>query len=231
MRRKRRTPQLKSPLWLQKTKEMVLDIVYPEGAICLGCGKISDGRCLCAACREELLHSGMLYAWERRDVDGVDVWSARLYSGLARRLVWRLKYEANACVAKELAEVVVSLPKELVLSPGTIVTWVPMPAGRRRERCVDHGRMLAEETAKKLRLLCRQLLIRQDERAHTQEGLNREKRIMNLANAFVPRQRVTFPVLLIDDVLTTGTTAGRCIRALRDAGARDITVLTFTHTR
>ena len=95
----------------------------------------------------------------------------------------------------------------------------------------SNGRLLAEETAKKLRFLCRQLLIRQDERAHTQEGLNREKRIMNLANAFVPRQRVTFPVLLIDDVLTTGTTAGRCIRALRDAGARDITVLTFTHTR
>ena len=39
---------------------------------------------------------------------------------------------------------------------------------------------------------------------------------------------MSFPVLLVDDVLTTGTTVSRCAEALRAAGAAEITALTVT---
>ena len=172
----------------------------------------------------------MLYAWERRDLGGVDAWSLRAHTGLARRLILRLKFGANACIAEELAEIVTPLPEGLSFPPDTIVTWVPMPRLRRRERCVDHGRLLAEATARRLRLLCRPLLIRRGEHAHTQRGLSGARRRRNLAHAYAPLRPIDFPVLLVDDVLTTGTTARRCIAALREAGARQITVLTFTHS-
>lgn len=229
MRKIRGISAFRRPAWLQKAQEILWDIVYPEGAVCQGCGKTSDGRCLCPDCREELRHSGMLHAWERRDLDGVEAWSVREHSGLVRKLIHGLKYRAEACIAEELAEIILPLPEGLSLSPHTIVTWVPMPEHRRRERCVDHGRLLAEATARKLRLLCRPLLIRNDDHAHTQEGLNRERRTANLSQAFSPLQPVCFPVLLVDDVLTTGTTALRCIAALREAGAQEITVLAYTH--
>ena len=229
MRKKRSRFSGQWPLGLRKAADVLRDVVYPEGAVCQGCGKISDGRCLCPACREELRHSGMLYAWERKDLEGVAAWSLRGHSGLPRRLILRLKYQANACIAAELAEILLPLPAELTIPPETIVTWVPMPKRRRMERCVDHGQLLAEATARQLRLLCRPLLARQDRDAHTQEGLSRERRIRNLKRAYMPLQRISFPVLLVDDVLTTGTTARRCIAALREAGAKDITVLTYTH--
>ncbi len=220
---------MKLPPGLERAREELREILYPEGAICQGCGKISDGRALCPDCREALRHSGMLEAWAFREVDGVPVWSLREHEKLARHLVLRLKYNACACVAEELAEIVVPLSGDLKLSPDTIVTWVPMPASRRRERCVDHGRLLAEASARRLRLLCRPLLLRREDGSHTQEGLSEKKRKENLKNAFYPAREIDFPVLLIDDVLTTGATISRCAEALRRGGAKEIRALTFTH--
>jgi predicted amidophosphoribosyltransferase len=169
----------------------------------------------------------MLEAWAYRDLNGTPAWSMRGHTGLPRRLVIRLKHGANACIARELAEIAVPAPADLRLSPDTVVTWVPMPAARRRERCIDHGRVLAECAARQLGLCCRGLLIRRGN-GRTQEGLSMARRQANLRSAFAPAEEIGFPVLLVDDVLTTGTTAERCIAALREGGAREITVLTMT---
>lgn len=230
MEKKRFTLLKNPPGWVRKLKAGFLETVYPEGAICQGCGKISDGQCLCPDCRQELRRSGMLDAWERKELEGVTAWSLRGHTGLARRLVIRLKYQADACLAEALAEILFPLPMGLSFPPDTVVTWVPMPEGRKRERCVDHSRLLAEAAARKLRLLCRPLLQRREDRAHRQEGLSGERRRANLLHAYTPLREISFPVLLIDDVMTTGTTVKRCIAALREAGAKEITVLTFTHS-
>ncbi len=214
---------------LEKLREDLREVLYPEGAICQGCGKVSDGRPLCPECRENLRNSGLLEAWSFREVDGVPVWSLRAHETLPRHLVHKLKYNATACVAPELAEIVVPLPGDLRLSPHTVVTWVPMPASRKMERCVDHGKLLAEATARRLRLLCRPLLLRRDDGSHTQEGLSAKKRMQNLKKAYAPARKIDFPVLLVDDVLTTGATISRCAEALREGGATDIKALTFTH--
>ncbi len=219
----------KAPGAAARLLDGIRDILWPEGAVCQGCGKISDGRCLCPSCRDELRSSGLLYAWEYKDLNGIPAWSLRAHEGLARRLVIRLKHGANACIAGELAEIVLPLPHDVSFAPDTIVTWVPMPASRRRERCVDHGQLLAEAVARQLRLLCRPLLARREDGAHTQAGLNRTQRQQNLHKAYTPLRPISFPVLLVDDVLTTGATALRCAAALREGGARSISVLTITH--
>ncbi len=210
---------------------LLREILYPEGALCQGCGKISDGRCLCPACRRELVYADLLGSWDRRELRGATAWSARSHQGLPRQLVLRLKHHAVAQVAEELAAGVLPPPAECSLPPDTVVCWVPMPAHRRRERCVDHGRLLAEAVARHLALPCRPLLTRTDPRAHTQEGLNQAQRRKNLRKAFRAAEEIHFPVLLVDDVLTTGTTAERCAAVLRGAGAPEVTVMTMTHAR
>jgi predicted amidophosphoribosyltransferase len=87
---------------------------------------------------------------------------------------------------------------------------------------------LAEAAARQLNLPCRPLLSRRETRQKTQASLGQQARAANLKDAFFPRENISFPVLLVDDVLTTGTTARRCAAALRSAGAVQITVLTFT---
>jgi predicted amidophosphoribosyltransferase len=213
---------------LQALGRFLRETLYPEGALCLGCGKISDGRPLCPACRESLRSDGAAFAWQFTDLQGLPAYSLREHRDLPRQLVLRLKHRAEACLAREMVEILLPLPAFWSPPPGTVVTWVAMPASRRRERGIDHGQRLAEAFAEKLNLPCRPLLLRRDTRHRAQATLNRTRRKQNLRQVFEPLGPITFPVLLVDDVLTTGTTALRCAEALRKGGATDITALTFT---
>ena len=209
---------------------LLREIVYPEGAVCAACGRVSDAGYLCGACREELRNAGMLESWDAKELmKGITVWSMRPHRGAARTMVLRLKHSAEAPAARELAALLRDRPALFpAFPPETVVTWVPGPQRRIRERCIDHGRMLAEAVAEELGLPCEALLARRGN-DRPQARLNREEREANLRNAFEARGKIGCPVLLVDDVLTTGTTATRCAEALRAGGARQITVLTATH--
>jgi len=219
---------VKLPSVLRRVRETFLQAVWPVGAVCLSCDQISDGEPLCPACRHSLQYEGILSSWDFRTIDGVRVWSMREHTGIPRDLVLSLKHGTCACAADALMLPLRNRPEAFTLPAGTIVTWVPMPAVRKRERCIDHGRILAEAAAKELGLECRPLLIRLGN-GRTQATLSGADREKNLANAFAPAEKIDSPVLLVDDVLTTGTTIRRCADALRAGGAADITALTMTH--
>ncbi len=210
----------------------IREIVWPEGAFCCACGRITDGGVLCAACHESLLNDGALFSWDRADPEpDLPAWSLRPHEGVPRALVLRLKYGAEARAARALAELLLPLPEEVSFPSDTVVTWVTMPESRRRERAVDHGRLLAEAFAEKLSLPCRQLLLRRDRRERHQVGLSAEQRSANLQDAFRPGEKISFPVLIIDDVRTTGTTLCRCAEALRAGGAGQVFAITVTARR
>ena len=205
------------------------DVIWPEDALCCVCGRVTDKDGLCASCRESLEHDGFFFAWERSDPDpDMPVWSLRPHEGVPRELVIRLKYGAESRAARLLSELLLPLPEGVSFPPDTVVTWVTMPESRRRDRGIDHGRLLAEAFAEKLSLPCRQLLLRRDRREKRQVNLTAAQREANLAGAFRSKENITFPVLIIDDVRTTGTTLRRCAAALREGGAEQIFALTAT---
>ena len=205
------------------------DAVWPEGALCCACGRITGGEALCRDCRLDLQAQGFFFSWDRSEpLPGVIAWGLRPHAGIHRVLVHKLKYEAEARAAEALASLVLPLPEVLSLSPDTVVTWVTMPEPRRRNRAIDHGRLLAEAVAGQLSLPCRQLLARRDNRAKSQVTLSMTGRRANLKGAFEPLRKISFPVLLVDDVRTTGTTIARCAQALRDGGAPQVTAITMT---
>ena len=215
--------------FLPRVKTFLLETVFPERAVCRTCGKITKGSVLCEACKSRLRSDGATMAWDREELaPGLDAYVLRPHTGVARQLVLRLKHSAEKCLADELADLLLPVPAHICFPPDTVVTWVPMPESRRRERCIDHGRSLAEAAASRLRLPCRPLLTRLDTRDKPQATLGRTDREANLSRAFAPAAKIGFPVLLVDDVLTTGTTARRCAEALRAGGAAQVTLLAFT---
>jgi competence protein ComFC len=102
-----------------------------------------------------------------------------------------------------------------------IIVPVPLHPTRQRERGFNQARLLAELLSARISILCKPLLQRV-RYTTTQTALDRAERMENLHNAFRLRKNADvrgLHVLLIDDVLTTGSTLSECARVLKRAGA------------
>ena len=193
------------------------DIFWPRGLKCLCCDEYAPEDLLCPQCKKELAASRLAFPGR----------SVYRYDGVAKHLVLLLKGECVADAAIPLAQGLAEAIREMELPPDTVLTWVTMPEMRRRKRGIDHGRVLCEATAGMTGLPARQLLSRTGN-LHTQRGLNREQRLKNLTGTILCTESVNCPVLLIDDVMTTGATSAVCAEALLNAGAPQVAVLTAT---
>jgi predicted amidophosphoribosyltransferase len=184
---------------------------------CPGCG--GPGPALCDGCAAALSPPPAL-----PPPPGVDACVALLaYEGPGRRLVARLKYANERAALRGLAVALAA-----AFPPGAdVVTWVPTTPARRRERGFDQAELLARAVARRLRLPCRPLLRRAPGPAQT--GRSRaERRIA--PPSFAARRPTPGPVLLVDDVVTTGATASAAARTLRGAGATRVLLLAAART-
>jgi ComF family protein len=102
-----------------------------------------------------------------------------------------------------------------------IIVPVPLHPARKRERGFNQASLLAELLSAQISIQCTPLLERV-RYTTTQTALDRGERMENLHNAFRLRKNMNVQdlrVLLIDDVLTTGSTLSECARVLKHAGA------------
>jgi predicted amidophosphoribosyltransferase len=115
------------------------------------------------------------------------------------------------------------------IAQADLLTFVPSSRRAMAQRGYNPAAELARALAPRLQIPVRPLLEKVRETSDQAE-LGRDDRHRNLRDAFRAR-RVAGPVLLIDDVMTTGATAHACSLALRMAGASRVAVLTFARAR
>lgn len=151
------------------------------------------------------------------------------HTGSMRTLVHALKFHDRQDVRRLLGKWLVEAGGEL-LAESEIV--VPVPLARRRllARRFNQAAILAREVARLAGLAYEPLLLERTRATASQVGLSRGERHRNVRGAFaVPPHlapRVAGrKILLIDDVITTGSTAGACARALTRTGAVSVNVL------
>lgn len=158
------------------------------------------------------------------------------HEGLIREMVHLLKFRGRASLAREIGPALARLARrefpETAAADGAIVTFVPVDPVRWRERGYDQAMLLARETAAELGLPWEKLLERAGT-APSQTGLPAGRRKRNLRGVFAvpaPERVLGRPILLVDDVFTTGSTASACARSLKRAGAEGVDILTVCHT-
>ncbi|MBN8913632.1 MAG: ComF family protein [Rhizobiales bacterium] len=151
------------------------------------------------------------------------------YAGSMRTLVHALKFHDRHDVRRLLGKWLVEAGRELVADAEIAV---PVPLARRRlwTRRFNQAALLAGEGARLTGLRYEPLLLERVRATESQVGLTRGQRHRNVSGAFaVPSRRegsvAGRKILLVDDVITTGSTVGACARALRHAGAARVDVL------
>jgi competence protein ComFC len=225
---------------LRRVLEDVLGLLFPRA--CLGC-RTGDWP-WCLGCRQEvavLLPPGCHRCGRPLEVRVPRCpdcppfpigWSraAFLYEGPVRRALFQLKFAGMRSVAGALAPFMVDAlarsPPRPPTAGSTLITWVPLGARRKRARGYDQAEALARSVGRLTGWPVARLLERTAETSPQARRPGDERR-RALVGAFRARPRSSpRQVLVVDDVLTSGATAADCARALRQAGAEEVGILT-----
>jgi ComF family protein len=172
-----------------------------------------EGRC--ALCRAGL-----------RGFDAAYCYGA--YEGLLRELIHLYKYGRIKTLARPLADLLAAaLPRDERFD---LVAPAPLHWIRQWRRGFNQSELLAREIARRSGIPLARPLVRV---RHTpsQAGLSNTARRQNVAGAFRCRRGARLVagkrILLIDDVMTTGSTGAACARTLKRAGAARVALLTI----
>lgn len=153
------------------------------------------------------------------------------YDGTASLLVHRLKYNDRLELARGLGVMMARAGREL-LAEADVIVPVPLHRWRLWRRRFNQAMALARVVSEESRVPCDPFLLARVKRTRRQVGLTKSQRQENLQGAFrVPADAGARlkgkQVLLVDDVLTTGSTANAAARALLRGGAASVDVLAF----
>jgi len=164
----------------------------------------------CANCEDRVLHFDAAVAAYRS-------------RGLVRNLIHEFKYQRQHYLRHPLTGWLHESMNDprLVGRRFDVIASVPLHPARERERGFNQATLLAELLSKNIAVPFRAILER-TRYTTTQTAHDRAERMENLRDAFRLRKKANvrqLRVLLIDDVLTTGSTLSECARILKRAGA------------
>lgn len=115
-----------------------------------------------------------------------------------------------------------------------IIIPVPLHRSRQKQRGYNQSELIGESVAKLLSIpFAANILVKASE-SKSQSVLNRNKRLSNVDGLFnVINAEVVYGknILLIDDIITTGSTVNQCSKALKQAGARSVFAGAMATTR
>ena len=207
-------------IWLQ-------DLIFP--ASCGNCGRV-DYR-FCAKCRHilELTAVALPHAMRETPAELDALIATGKHHGVLRNAVLAFKYDGARDLALPLANRLVEALRSVDWRID-IVAPVPLSADREAERGYNQSALLSQPVVAATGLAARADAIRRVRKTNQQAMLTGQERRNNVKNAFRANQNVSgLSVLLIDDVVTTGSTLGECARALKSKGAAAVYGITISH--
>ena len=218
---------------LAKLGKEAVDLLFPMQ--CAGCRH--PGAILCETCIPGLAkltppycricaspHSQSPCRWCQENAPAIDgVRAPFLMEGAVQQAIFSLKYRGIRAAAPDLARLLAGYAAEQ-RAPGDLIVAVPLHRRRLRMRGYNQSELLAGELSKLTGLpRAKGLLSRVKDAPPQVEAATRAQRRANVDGSYeVTGDVAGRRVLLIDDVVTTGSTMSSCAAALKAAGAASV---------
>ena len=226
----------------QGLANLLLDFALPPR--CAGCGEVSqEAGAFCPPCWRLLewlgnngcQRCGMPLAGTEAELCGrclaapprLDrIRAALAYDEVPRSVALRLKYGGKVALARTMARYMAPLRGEW--DDGAILMPVPLHRWRLWGRGFNQSALVVRELAKEWRLPVEMNSLQRVKQTKPLKGMNHLQRRKAVAGAFrvdPGRQLKGATVILVDDVLTSGSTGEACARVLRRAGASRVELI------
>jgi len=218
----------------------LIDLFFPK--FCLGCGYI--GVYLCPSCLKKLesvkldtclyckrpslfglTHSNCI---KKLNVDGLLV--IYHYNPILKRIIKNIKYRLATEVWQEFykiiePQVIIKLSFYKKLSTCFVIQPIPLSKIKYNERGFNQANLISIFFQKFLHFPIVDLLIRKKEISAQAQIKNKKERYLNIKGTFVGQQCVHPNIILVDDIVTSGSTVKEAVRVLKKAGAKKVYVL------
>ena len=220
----------------------ILDWVYPP--VCVSCGK--PGKLLCEDCRAKLQPVGEHFCTKcgkplqkgkpcrlcrTYEFRFLSCRAPFLYAGPAAAMIKKLKYNGSLSLVPILAQELADFWKDLGWEVDLLIP-VPLSEQRKAQRGFNQSELIGKAFAKKTGIPVRSGALMKIRHTAQQVGLNADQRRENLNGAFAAEKAFVEGkrILLLDDVMTTGSTFAECSSVLLDAGAGSVQCLSVATT-
>lgn len=234
---------IKSPVhqvvaWLDD----LLWLVYPE--LCVSCDKpLNAGeKCLCTSCRFHLPKTNfhleevnpiIKHFWGKVKVEAAAAYFLFTKGEKVQHLIHQLKYRKRKDIGVFLGELYgYDLKKSAVFSTVDVIIPVPLHPKKLRKRGYNQSECFAEGLSQSLKVPYDVKSLKRKKETQTQTRKHRFERFENVNNVF----SVTKPellkgkhILLVDDVITTGSTLVACAEALLDVPGTKVSIAAIAY--
>ena len=198
----------------------LMDLLFPPK--CVFCGKVLGGAddAWCSKCVESLPFT---LAGGKQDGVNYDCCVSPLYyKGDVRKSILRFKFRGASAYADVYGRILADCIRENPDIEYDVISWVPLSSKRERSRGYDQAMLLALATALNLDDVAVETLSKPHDVRAQSELYGREERSANISGAYKAADPELIEgkcVLLIDDIVTTGSTLSECASVLLAAGA------------
>ena len=208
---------------MKKWATALLDLVFPPR--CAFCAR-PGVHGVCPACEKKLPYA------EKPLREGASFGrcvSPLRYEGVVRQSLLRFKFHGGRSAAEGYAQLMAHTIAQELSGEFDCITYVPVSDKRRRERGYDQSQLIAAELGKIWDTPPLTLLRKVFDNPPQSSLRSREERKGNVLGVYEAADAVQIQgarVLLLDDIITTGSTLGEYGRVLRDAGAQIVVCAT-----
>lgn len=212
------------PDLLARLAVFLLDLLFPPR--CVFCGKIvAPGKKVCPDCSRAIIPLDQVRRMNLADCGkNIPCVVVYPYSGNVRKSILRFKFGGERQNAVFYAD---RIAEQLIrfVPDGNFDTVVPVPisAERKKKRGYNQSELIAARVAEKLQIPCENSIEKARDNPE-QHRLKKTDRRNNVKNAYRcgGEGALGKRILLVDDIVTTGSTLTECARVLFGAGAESV---------